>query len=229
MGPARCVGAPSSLDGYTDSFVQLAGDTMSSSSSGIAVSVSKSSRSWSPGPPSISGTRPQWCRALSMMPAESHSARAEGFGRTARAMAALRRRRAIWISCFHLRRRDMLPTNAVRCGMMRCLLHTEASECCPDKGTIVNILLPQFTDFISVMRQFTFECRLCSISPDCRCVGGGHTQLALRLLGLLLLLPWKRPHVQGRAASGDSSGCEIISRSGSCFCEPPGSRGNARV
>ena len=107
-------------------------------------------------PPSRAGTRSQWCRALSMMPAESHSARAEGFGRTARAMAALRRRRAIWISCFHLRRRDMLPTNAVRCGMMRCLLHTEASECCPDKGTIVNILLPQFSDVISVMRQFTF-------------------------------------------------------------------------
>ena len=49
---------------------------MSSSSSGIAVSVSKSSRSWSPGPPSRAGTCPQLCRALSMMPAKSHSARA---------------------------------------------------------------------------------------------------------------------------------------------------------
>ena len=32
--------------------------------------------------------------------AKSRSARADGFGRTARAMAALRRRREIWISCF---------------------------------------------------------------------------------------------------------------------------------
>ena len=31
-----------------------------------------------------------------------HSAQAEGFGRTARVMAALRRRRTVWISCFHL-------------------------------------------------------------------------------------------------------------------------------
>ena len=87
MGPARCVGGPSSannpsshggkvgsqrLEGYTDSYVQLARETMSSSSSSIAVSVSKSTRSRSPGPPSSAGTCPQWCRALS---AKSHSAR----------------------------------------------------------------------------------------------------------------------------------------------------------
>ena len=42
-------------------------------------------------------------RALSTIPAKSHSARAVGFGRTARAMAVLRGRRAIWISCSHLR------------------------------------------------------------------------------------------------------------------------------
>ena len=70
---------------------------------GIAVSVSESAWSWSPGPPSRGRTCPQWCRALSMIPAKGHSARAGGFGRTARAMTALRRRRAIWISCFHLR------------------------------------------------------------------------------------------------------------------------------
>ena len=62
------------LDGYTDSNVQLARETVSSSSSGMAVPVSKSSRSWSPDPPSSAGTCPQWCRALSMMPAKSHSA-----------------------------------------------------------------------------------------------------------------------------------------------------------
>ena len=44
-----------------------------SSSSGIAVSVLESAWSWSPGPPC-----PQLCRALSVMPARSHSARADG-------------------------------------------------------------------------------------------------------------------------------------------------------
>ena len=43
-----------------------------------------------------------------MIPVRSHSARAEGFGRTARVMAALRRRRALWISCFHLRWSDFV-------------------------------------------------------------------------------------------------------------------------
>ena len=38
-----------------------------------------------------------------MTPGRSHCARAEGLGRTARAVAALRRRRALWSSCFHLR------------------------------------------------------------------------------------------------------------------------------
>ena len=60
------------------------------------------------------GTRHQWCRALSMMPAKSHSALAEGFGRTAREMAALRRRRAIWIEfppAMRGFRRQMLPAS----------------------------------------------------------------------------------------------------------------------
>ena len=113
-GPAHCVGKP--LPAHSDTphprrqteqqetrgqnrfRHQLAGESLSSSSSGIAVSVSQSSRSWSPGTPSRAVTCLQWSRALSMMPAKSHSARAEGFGRTVRAMAALRRRRAIWIS-----------------------------------------------------------------------------------------------------------------------------------
>ena len=63
----------------------------------------------------------------------------------------------------------------------------------PHKRAVVNILLPQFSDFISVVRQLTIECRLCSISAGCRCNGGGHA------------------HVQGRTAqpglrSGESSG-----------------------
>ena len=44
----------------------------------------------------------------------------------------------------------------------------------PHKRAAVNILLPRFSHFISVMRPFTIECRLCSISTGCRCDGGGH-------------------------------------------------------
>ena len=150
-------------------------ESMSSSSSRIAVSVSESSRSWSPGPSSRAETRPQWCKALLMMPAKSHSARAQGFGRTARVMAALRRRRAIWIS----------PTSAAHCDWRRCLRRTEAFEWRLDAAARPRSKPAgdKFRDFISVMRQFTIECRLCSISASCRCNGGGHA------------------HVQGRAAS----------------------------
>ena len=81
----------------------------------------------------------------------------------------------------------------------------------PNRRAVVKILLPQFSEFISVMRQFTIECRLCSISSGCRCNGGGHA------------------HVQGRAASGDSSGSESIGRPGLRSCEPLGFRGNAWV
>ena len=76
----------------------------------------------------------------------------------------------------------------------------------PHQRAVVNILLPQFSDFISVMRQFTIECRLCSISAGCRCNGVGHR------------------HVQGRTASGDSSSSENTSRPGLRSCEPPGFR-----
>ena len=65
----------------------------------------------------------------------------------------------------------------------------------PNQRVVVNILLPQFSEFTSAMRQFTIECRLCSISSGCRC-NGGHA------------------HVHGRAASGDSSGSENIGRPG---------------
>ena len=75
----------------------------------------------------------------------------------------------------------------------------------------MNILLPQFSDFMSVMRQFTIECRLCSISASCRCTGGGHA------------------HVQGRTASGDSSAGKNISLPGLRSGESRGFRSNARV
>ena len=127
MGLARCVGVTSSANNLTPP--------------STAVTVSKSSRSWSPGTPSKAGTCPQWCKALSMMPAKSHSALAERFGRTA----------------------------------------------------------------------LTIECRLCGVSPSCCCTGGGHA------------------HVQGRTASGDSTGGENISRPGLRSCEPPGFRSDARV
>ena len=153
---------------------------MSSSSFGVTVSVSKSWRSWSPGPPSRAGTCPQWCKALSIMPAKSHSARAEGFGRTARATAALRPR------CILKRSSDSRVWSSVRR---------------PHKRTVLNTLLPQFSDFVSVVREFAIECRLCSISASCRC-NGGHA------------------HVQGRTASWDSSGGEHISRPGLRSSEP---------
>ena len=66
----------------------------------------------------------------------------------------------------------------------------------PHKRVIVNALLPQFHNFISVIQEFAIKFRLCGVSPSCRCNGGGHA------------------HIQGRTASRDSSGGEDISRSG---------------
>ena len=80
----------------------------------------------------------------------------------------------------------------------------------PHERAVVNILLPQFSDFIYVMRQFTIGAA-CSICAGCRCNGGGHA------------------HVLGRTASGDSSGSENISWPGLRNCEPPGFRGDAWV
>ena len=54
----------------------------------------------------------------------------------------------------------------------------------PHKRAVVNTLLPQFSDFISVMRQF----RMPPVQH-------------LRELPL----QWKRPHVQGRTASGTAA------------------------
>ena len=58
---------------------------------------------------------------------------------------------------------------------------------------------------LSVMRKFTIECRLCSISATFRCNGGGHA------------------HIQGRTASGTAAvvkisaglDCEAVSPLGS--------------
>ena len=65
----------------------------------------------------------------------------------------------------------------------------------PHNKTVLNTMLPQFPDFVPVVRKFTVECRLCD-SAGCRCNGGGHA------------------HVQGRTASQDSSFCQNISRPG---------------
>ena len=75
----------------------------------------------------------------------------------------------------------------------------------------MNALLSQFQNFVSVVREFAIECRLCSISASCRCNGGGHA------------------HIQGRTVSGDSSSGKNISWPGLRSSEPPGFRGNARI
>ena len=77
--------------------VKEAMPSLSSSGAVVFVPVSASSSS----PPS-SGAGVQWLVALSMRPARSHCSLADMLGGTARVMAALRRKRATWISCFHL-------------------------------------------------------------------------------------------------------------------------------
>ena len=98
----------------------------------------------------------------------------------------------------------MLPV-APECDACGALKRARDGWMRPPRRAVVNILLPQFAEFISAMRQFTLECRLRSISTGCRCNGGGHA------------------HVQGRAASKDTSGsedrpawiCEAVSLLGS--------------
>ena len=87
---------------------------MSSSSSGKAVSVSESAWSWSPILPSRGDVTPVMKGSIG----------AEKFGRTARVMAALRRRRAIVSICAEA----ISPTSAGHSGWMRCLLHTAVFE-----------------------------------------------------------------------------------------------------
>ena len=149
----------------------------------------QSAKSWSPGPPSRGGTCPQWCNALSMMPAMSRSARAERFGRTAshgRPPTQESNMDFVFPPAMKRFRRQMLPVPAG--GNVCCVLKRSSGNWArspvssPHKRAVMNTLLPQFSDFIPVLREFTIESRLCSISASCRCNGGGH------------------PHVQGRTA-----------------------------
>ena len=68
----------------------------------------------------------------------------------------------------------------------------------------MNALLPQFPDLVSVVRKFAIKFCLCGLSASCRCNAGGHA------------------HIQGRTASGDSSGGEKISQLGLRSGEPLG-------
>ena len=68
----------------------------------------------------------------------------------------------------------------------------------PHLRAVVNILLPQVSDFIPVVRQLTIECRLRSISASCRC-------------------KWEEAyaHVQGpRCGRGQAAVGENVSRPG---------------
>ena len=131
----------------------------------------------------------EWCRALSMMPAKSHSARAEGFGRIAPSGAGERLGFRVSACDEGISQTD-LPVSA---GGDVCRVlkrpsdrRVRSSVRRPHKRTVLNTLLPQFSDFIPVMRKFTIECCLCSISA----------------------------HIQGRTPSGDSSVGQNISQPG---------------
>ena len=81
---------------------------------------------------------------------------------------------------------------------------------CPDRA-ILNALLSQIHNFVSVVRVCAIKCRLRCVSASCRCKIGSQT------------------HFLGRTASGDSSGGENISRPGFGSGESSGFRSNARV
>ena len=75
------------------------------------------------------------------------------------------------------------PTSAARSDWKQCALKcssygwVRSSIRCPDKKEIVDALLPQFHNFISVIREFAIKSRLCGVSASCRCNGGGHTHI----------------------------------------------------
>ena len=107
------------------------------------------------------------------------------------------------------------PTGGNVCCVLKRSSHcrVRSSIRCPKKRAIVNALLSQFHDFVSVMPEFVIKCCLRRISASCRSNEGGHT------------------HIQGRTASGDISGGKNISwpamrsgvtsglRSDARFCE----------
>ena len=115
-----------------------------------------------------------------MMPAKSHSALAEGFGRTARGCPPAQESDLDFVfpPAMNGIRQQMLPVSAggdvcrvlkrSSDGWMRLPVHS------PHQRAVVKILLPQFSDFISVMRKFTIECRQRSISANCRTRPGPH-------------------------------------------------------
>ena len=71
--------------------------------------------------------------------------------------------------------------------------------------------MSQVHNFISVVREFAIKCHLCCVSASRRFNGGGHS------------------HIQGRTASGDTSGGEKNSQPGLRCGESSGFRSNARV
>ena len=89
-----------------------------------------------------------------MVPARCHSVRADGFGRTARVMAALQRRRAIWISCFRLRWSDLADVSwpfrleamsATYCNV-RITTKCRRPSAVQTRETVVNALIAQFRE-----------------------------------------------------------------------------------
>ena len=149
---------------------------MSLSSSGAAVSASKPSTSWSPSPPSRAGA--ELCRRYLRRAALRASqgccpAQESDFD-------------FLFPPAMKGFRRQMLPVSTGG-DVCRVLKRTSDDRMRPPvrgphQRVVVNILLPQFSDFISVMQQFTIECRLCSISAGFLCNGEGHAYLSLRSL-----------------------------------------------
>ena len=110
-----------------------------------------------------------------MMPVRTHSARAEGFGKTARATAALQRRRSDSDFVFPPAPNAAVSAGGDVCRILKCSSDGWVRPAVrrPHKRAVVSTLLPHFSDFISLMRKFTIECRLCSISASCRCTRPG--------------------------------------------------------
>ena len=144
--------------------------------------------------------RQECFRALSMIPARSHSAPPGGFGRTARVMAALWRRRVFWISSFHLCWSDFAdiswPMRLDAMSAAYCSVRVTAGCGRPSalqtRESMVKALVARVWD----CNQTVFD----------------QTLPALRHLEPLLHWEWQ--HTSSRTASWDSSGSEKISRPG---------------
>ena len=106
-----------------------------------------------------------------MKPAKNHSSTAHVFGRAARVMAALRRKKAIWISCFHLRWRALAEICwpvAARCNVC-CVLQGSgdcwvwSTVCCPNQGATEDVLNSKVWNFSSATCDVTIKGCLCCI------------------------------------------------------------------